>query len=120
ERWGGEVRNQLVGRAPRPARAVDQEHLLLGADPAHAGLEAVLVEHALERVHVGEDRLHECAQLLVGERALDVVSAHWSRGCGTYPPRRRHALLCREPPPYHRAVQPNTIADGAVVTIHYN
>ncbi len=47
-----------------PERAVDKEHLLLGADAAHAGLDAILPEEALERLHVVEQRPHERVVLL--------------------------------------------------------
>ena len=49
------------GRAPA---AIDQEHLLLGPDPAHAGFDAPLREHAAERVEVTQQRVRELAAVL--------------------------------------------------------
>ena len=61
-----------------PAR-VDQEHLLLGADAAHAGLEAPLLEHPLEGAHVGEQLAGELTQPFGVELVGDVVAAHCGR-----------------------------------------
>ena len=53
-----EHREHAIGRR---VVLVDEEDLLLGADPAHAGLERLVAQHALERAHVREDRVHELA-----------------------------------------------------------
>jgi len=71
-----EALHHRVGPAPRASRTIEQEHLLLGADAADPGLEPVLGEHAFERVQIGQDGLHERAQLLFRETARQVVSAH--------------------------------------------
>src|SRR6185436_12518836 len=60
--------------ARRGPAAIDEEQLLLGADPPHAGLEPALAQHPLERAQVREDRGHELAPLL-GVGLRDVVLA---------------------------------------------
>ena len=76
--------------ARRGPSAVEQEHLLLRADPPDPGLEPALLEHALHRAQVGEDRGHELAALLaVGSGAIDVLviarghDVHSVRICGS-------------------------------------
>jgi hypothetical protein len=53
---GGERALQAVqdfrGHRRRAPATVDQEHLLLESDPAHAGLEHLTVEHVLERLEI--------------------------------------------------------------------
>src|SRR6185503_3245598 len=72
----GEVFEDLevvVGGAP--ARG-DEEELLLGADPAHAGLDGAAFEHPLDGTQVGEELLGELAEALGVELVGDVVGAH--------------------------------------------
>ena len=66
----------LHGACDRPAVLVDQEELLLQADPPDAGLEPPLGEQLLERVGVGEEPLLEASQLLVRTPGLDVLPSH--------------------------------------------
>ena len=66
---GHEVRvvdgvEELEGDRGRTPVAIDQEHLLLGADAAHAGLDPPFGEHAAERVEVTQQRVHELAAVL--------------------------------------------------------
>ena len=49
----------------RPHRGVDQEQLLFGAHAHAVGLDHALGEHALERLHVPQERLRELTQLLL-------------------------------------------------------
>ena len=55
---------QLERDRGRTPAAIDQEHLLLGADAAHAGFEPPFGEHALERVEVTQQRVRELAAVL--------------------------------------------------------
>ena len=50
--------------------AVDEEHLLLGADAPHAVLDAALGEHALEGVHVAQQGVGELPAVLSAVHSL--------------------------------------------------
>ncbi len=87
----GEALEHIGDHRGRSQAAVDQEHLLLGADPAHAGLEAVRLEHGLQRDHIVEQGLHEIAQLFLVDHRGDVLFAH-VRARGACWPRSAHTL----------------------------
>src|SRR5262249_8503691 len=53
--------------------AIDQEHLLLGADPPRSGLEPLLLQHAIERAQIAEHGVHELAALLLVLLRPDVL-----------------------------------------------
>ena len=62
---GVRVTGQLGEQPHRPGRrlprAVDDEHLLLGADPRDAGLEAPVAQHQLHRLQVAQHPAHRGA-----------------------------------------------------------
>ena len=55
--------------------APDEDQFLLGADAVDAGLDAVLLEEALERAEITQDSLHEQPSLLTVETGIDVLYA---------------------------------------------
>jgi hypothetical protein len=91
---GGEVRVlQPLEHGHHAARGtpaiVEQEHLLLRADPPDVRLEQLVLEHVLQRTHVIEQRGHELALLLTLETPVDVLvfprahpRVHSPRICG--------------------------------------
>lgn len=65
------------GERRGPALAVDQEHLLLGADAARGPVEATArLEHVLERANVRQQGLHERAALVLVPQRGGVLLAH--------------------------------------------
>ena len=77
---GGELRSQvrqdLVGNGSRPPAAVDQEHLLLGADAPHARLDAAVADHLIERAQIRQQRLGEGTELRGVLVRGDVLTTH--------------------------------------------
>ena len=78
----------------RAVLGVDEKQLLLGSDARHAGLEAAVVEHLLQRPSVGQDLLHEESQLLGIRLLLDLCFAHYR---SPQNPRAMVALDCMRP-----------------------
>src|SRR5262249_47722638 len=58
--------------------AVNQEHLLLGADAPHAALDPARFDHAFKRGYVGEQRLHKSLGLTRVVFGRDVMLTHGS------------------------------------------
>ncbi len=88
-----ERRSSTCGRRGRrtPA-AVDQEHLLLGADAAHAGLEAFVLHHLAQSAQVVQQVPAEGSQLRRVEGPLNIESSHLAT---VGPWSKRHRLVGR-------------------------
>ena len=59
----------------RAEAAIDQEELLLGADPPHAGLDGAVLQHQVERLQISQELPGEGAQRF-RIQLFDVVFAH--------------------------------------------
>ena len=85
---GGDARvveagEDLHGHGRRAPESVDEDELLLGPDPAHAGLEEPLVQHPLERLEIAQEGLHVGAMPFSLSLRTHVLAAHtpsdWKR-----------------------------------------
>ena len=56
--------------------AIEQEHLLLGADSRHAALDTAVLDHPRECGKIFQQRLHESLRLLLIHVLLDVMFSH--------------------------------------------
>ncbi len=71
-----------LGDAGGAPGVIDQEELLLRADPSAVESELPILDHDLEGAKVGEKMLHEGAHLRALESGLDVLRAHRSPSGG--------------------------------------
>ena len=61
--------------------AIEQEHLLFGADSRDAALDTIVLEHPRERGKIFQQRLHERLRLLLIDILLDVMFSHGLLSC---------------------------------------
>src|SRR5439155_7994035 len=59
-----------------PSPVVDEEHLLLRADPADLRLDEPPLEHRLERPEIAQEPPHELAMVLARQIGRDVLDSH--------------------------------------------
>ena len=71
----GDLLDHLHRERRRGEVAIDQEELLLGADPANAGFDRAVLQHQLERLEVSQELPGEGAQRF-RVQLFDVVFAH--------------------------------------------